>query len=586
MFKLITKNLTKKQWIYFIFVITFIVCQVWLELKIPEYMKDITILVQTEGSAFSDILLAGAKMIICAIVSAVAAATVSYIIARISASISLKLRSSVFNKVQDFSSNEVKKFSTASLITRSTNDITQIQMFILMGVSALIKAPIMAVWAIIKISSKSYQWSIATAGAIGVIFVMVLIVVSIVIPKFKKIQSQTDNLNKVARENLTGLRVVRAYNAEQYQNDKFQSVNNELTSTQMTANRTMSIMWPTMGAIMNFLPLSIYWIGAALISQAHFTEKLNLFSDMVVFSSYAMQIIMSFIMLVMVFILLPRAAVSSKRINEVLNTQSSVQDGNKEIKTTKKGCVEFKNVTFKYQDAEENVLNNISFKCNEGDVVAFIGSTGSGKSTLINLVPRFYDVTDGEILINDINVKDYKLADLRNKIGYISQRAVLFSGSVESNVALGDTEEGKPTDIDIASALKISQSKDFVDKMDEGVKSHISQGGKNVSGGQKQRLSIARAIAKKPEILIFDDSFSALDYKTDMALRTALNKDLNKTTCLIVAQRIGTIKEADQIIVLDEGKTVGIGKHNDLLKTCEVYKEIALSQLSEEELNG
>ena len=576
--------MNKVQWISMIFVLILIVMQVWLELTIPDYMSEITVLVQTEGSLISDILVVGAKMLLCAIVSAVLAGVVGFIIARISASAAQKIRSELFNKVQEFSSNEIKSFSTASLITRSTNDITQIQNFVVMGLSALIRAPIMAVWAIIKISGKSYQWSIATAVAVAVLVIAVVIITSVVIPKFRKMQTLTDNLNRITRENLTGLRVVRAYNAEDYQNQKFEKANDELTSTNLTANRVLSTMSPLMSAIMSFLPLSIYWIGAYLINAANAVDKLTIFSDMVVFSSYAIQIVMSFVLLVVVFIMLPRASVSARRINEVLNTASSIQDGDGAVvNDDNKGKVEFKNVSFKYQDADEYVLKDINFKCNKGEVVAFIGSTGSGKSTLINLIPRFYDATEGEVLVDDINVKDYKLKDLRDRIGYASQRAVLFTGSVLSNVAFGDE---KPTQEAVEHALDVSQSSDFVSKMEFGLNSQISQGGKNVSGGQKQRLSIARALAKNPEILIFDDSFSALDYKTDKALRSSLNQEKKGTTILIVAQRIGTIKDADKIIVLDQGEIVGMGKHEELLKKCDIYKEIALSQLSEEELKN
>ena len=584
MIKLIAKQMNKVQWISMIFVLILIVMQVWLELTIPDYMSEITVLVQTEGSLISDILVVGAKMLLCAIVSAVLAGVVGFIIARISASVAQKIRSELFNKVQEFSSNEIKSFSTASLITRSTNDITQIQNFVVMGLSALIRAPIMAVWAIIKISGKSYQWSIATAVAVAVLVIAVVIITSVVIPKFRKMQTLTDNLNRITRENLTGLRVVRAYNAEDYQNQKFEKANDELTSTNLTANRVLSTMSPLMSAIMSFLPLSIYWIGAYLINAANAVDKLTIFSDMVVFSSYAIQIVMSFVLLVVVFIMLPRASVSARRINEVLNTASSIQDGDGAVvNDDNKGKVEFKNVSFKYQDADEYVLKDINFKCNKGEVVAFIGSTGSGKSTLINLIPRFYDATEGEVLVDDINVKDYKLKDLRDRIGYASQRAVLFTGSVLSNVAFGDE---KPTQEAVEHALDVSQSSDFVSKMEFGLNSQISQGGKNVSGGQKQRLSIARALAKNPEILIFDDSFSALDYKTDKALRSSLNQEKKGTTILIVAQRIGTIKDADKIIVLDQGEIVGKGKHEELLKNCDIYKEIALSQLSEEELKN
>lgn len=587
MFRLIFKQLKKKEWLGMVAVVALICGQVYLELLIPDYMSEITTLVQTEVSALSGrILIAGAKMLVCAIVSTILASITGYIIARISASVSMRLRSEIFNKVQSFSTNEIKKFSTASLITRSTNDITQIQNFFVMGLSALIRAPIMAVWAIVKISGKSYQWSIATLVAVLVLFVAVITITTFVIPKFRKMQTLTDNLNNITRENLVGLKVVRAYNAENYQENKFRKANDELTKTNMTANRVLSVLSPLMNVVMNGLPLAIYWIGAYLINSAGVVDKLTIFSDMVVFSSYAIQIVMSFVMLVMVFIMLPRASVSARRISEVLNTNSSIVSGSGVVVNEKdKGTVEFKSVSFKYPDADEYVLENVNFKVKKGETIAFIGSTGSGKSTLINLVPRFYDVTEGEVLVDGKDVRDFDLTDLRDRIGYVSQRAVLFSGSVLSNVAFGGGEV-KPDEESVEKAIDISQSSEFVSKMEFGLNAHISQGGKNVSGGQKQRLTIARAIAKKPEILIFDDSFSALDYKTDKTLRSELKLELGDTTLLIVAQRIGTIKDADQIMVLDEGKVVGLGTHESLLKTCNVYREIARSQLSEEELNA
>lgn len=586
MFRLIFKQLKKKEWLGMVAVVALICGQVYLELLIPDYMSEITTLVQTEVSALSGILIAGAKMLVCAIVSTILASITGYIIARISASVSMRLRSEIFNKVQSFSTNEIKKFSTASLITRSTNDITQIQNFFVMGLSALIRAPIMAVWAIVKISGKSYQWSIATLVAVLVLFVAVITITTFVIPKFRKMQTLTDNLNNITRENLVGLKVVRAYNAENYQENKFSKANDELTKTNMTANRVLSVLSPLMNVVMNGLPLAIYWIGAYLINSAGVVDKLTIFSDMVVFSSYAIQIVMSFVMLVMVFIMLPRASVSARRISEVLNTNSSIVSGSGVVVNEKdKGTVEFKSVSFKYPDADEYVLENVNFKVKKGETIAFIGSTGSGKSTLINLVPRFYDVTEGEVLVDGKDVRDFDLTDLRDRIGYVSQRAVLFSGSVLSNVAFGGGEV-KPDEESVEKAIDISQSSEFVSKMEFGLNAHISQGGKNVSGGQKQRLTIARAIAKKPEILIFDDSFSALDYKTDKTLRSELKSELGDTTLLIVAQRIGTIKDADQIMVLDEGKVVGLGTHESLLKTCNVYREIARSQLSEEELNA
>ena len=586
MFKLIFKQLKKKEWLLMVLIVALICGQVYLELLIPDYMSEITRLVQVETGTLNGILIAGAKMLVCAITSTILASVTGFIVARISSSVSMRLRSEIFSKVQSFSTNEIKKFSTASLITRSTNDITQIQNFFVMGLSALIRAPIMAIWAIVKISGKSYQWSIATLVAVLVLFVAVITITSFVIPKFRKMQTLTDNLNRITRENLIGLKVVRAYNAENYQETKFDKANEELTKTNMTANRVLSVLSPFMNVVMSGLPLAIYWIGAYLINSAGAVEKLTIFSDMVVFSSYAIQIVMSFVMLVMVFIMLPRASVSARRISEVLNTNSSIVSGAGVVVQEKdKGTVEFKSVSFKYPDADEYILQNVNFKVKKGETIAFIGSTGSGKSTLINLVPRFYDVTEGEVLVDGNDVRDFDLTDLRDRIGYVSQRAVLFSGSVLSNVAFGGGEV-KPDEESVEKAIDISQSAEFVSKMEYGLNARISQGGKNVSGGQKQRLTIARAIAKKPEILIFDDSFSALDYKTDKTLRSELKSELGDTTLLIVAQRIGTIKDADQIMVLDEGKVVGLGTHKSLLKTCDVYREIAHSQLSEEELNA
>lgn len=586
MFKLIFKQLKKKEWLLMVLIVALICGQVYLELLIPDYMSEITRLVQVETGTLNGILIAGAKMLVCAITSTILASVTGFIVARISSSVSMRLRSEIFSKVQSFSTNEIKKFSTASLITRSTNDITQIQNFFVMGLSALIRAPIMAIWAIVKISGKSYQWSIATLVAVLVLFVAVITITSFVIPKFRKMQTLTDNLNRITRENLIGLKVVRAYNAENYQEDKFNRANDELTNTNMSAHRMLSVMSPLMSAVMSGLPLAIYWIGAYLINRAGVVDKLTIFSDMVVFSSYAIQIVMSFVMLVMVFIMLPRASVSARRISEVLNTNSSIVSGAGVVVQEKdKGTVEFKLISFKYPDADEYILQNVNFKVKKGETIAFIGSTGSGKSTLINLVPRFYDVTEGEVLVDGNDVRDFDLTDLRDRIGYVSQRAVLFSGSVLSNVAFGGGEV-KPDEESVEKAIDISQSAEFVSKMEYGLNARISQGGKNVSGGQKQRLTIARAIAKKPEILIFDDSFSALDYKTDKTLRSELKSELGDTTLLIVAQRIGTIKDADQIMVLDEGKVVGLGTHKSLLKTCDVYREIAHSQLSEEELNA
>lgn len=583
MFKLL-KSFRKKEWLITIVSVCLIVMQVWLELKMPDYMSKVTILVQTEGSKMSDILINGGYMLLCAFGSLVGAIIVGYSIALLSAGFSKKLRGKLFRKVEEMSMSEVKGFSTNSLITRTTNDITQVEMFVGFGLQLLIKAPVTAVWAITKILNKSWEWSVVTSVAVVILLVVIGILTIIVLPKFKIVQKLTDKLNEVTRENLTGIRVVRAFNAEDYQEKKFKNVNDDLTNLQLFNQKSMSIMSPVMYLIMYMLTLVIYFIGAYLIKDAMMADKIALFGDMVVFSSYAMQIIMSFLMLAMIFMILPRAEVSASRINEVLDTDISVKDGNVETKS-EVGTIEFKNVSFKYPDAEEYVLRNISFKANKGDTVAFIGSTGSGKSTLVNLIVRFYDVTEGEILIDGRNIKDYKLEYLYKLIGYVPQKAVMFNGTVNSNIAYGDAKK-VISDNEIKEAARVAQADDFVSKMDNGYESHIAQGGTNVSGGQKQRLAIARAIAKNPEIYIFDDSFSALDYKTDAVLREELKKYTKDATSLIVAQRIGTIMNADKIIVLDNGTSVGVGTHEELLKNCEVYKEIALSQLSKEELDN
>ena len=578
------KNLNKKDWLYVFISAILIVFQVWLELKMPDYMSNITQLVQTKGAAMSDILREGGYMLLCAFGSLVSAFIVGYFTSSISASFSYRTRGKLFRKVEDISTYEIKKFSPSSLITRTTNDITQIEFLIAMGLTLMIKAPVTAVWAVTKIVNKSIEWSILTGVAVLVLLITIGIIMIIVMPKFKIVQKLTDKLNGVTRENLTGIRVVRAFNAEEYQQEKFQDVNNSLTNLQLFNQKTMSIMAPVMYLVMYMLTLVIYFIGAYLIKDALMADKIGLFGDMVVFSSYAMQIIMSFLMLAMIFMILPRAQVSASRINEVLDTSVSVIDGNVETKS-EVGTIEFKNVSFKYPDAEEYVLKNISFKANKGDTVAFIGSTGSGKSTLVNLIVRFYDVTDGEILIDGVNIKDYKLEYLYKLIGYVPQRAVLFNGTVNSNISYGEAME-KISDKKIVEASKVAQADEFISKMDDGYESHIAQGGTNISGGQKQRIAISRAIAKNPEIYIFDDSFSALDYKTDAVLRSELKKYTKDATSLIVAQRIGTIMNADKIIVLDNGESVGVGTHEELLKSCEVYKQIALSQLSKEELDN
>ena len=577
------KEFNKKDY-FLIFVCSLlIVFQVWLDLKLPDYMSSITKLVQTEGSKMSDILSQGSYMLLCAFGSLISAFIVGYLTSYISATFSQKIRKSLFSKVQSFSMEEIKKFKTSSLITRTTNDITNIQMFISMGLQMLIKAPITAVWAILKILGKNYKWSIATGVAVVVMLAVIGALMLIVLPRFKIVQKLIDNINDKARENLTGVRVIRAFNAEKYQEDRFEDGNKKLTSTQMFNQRMMSIMSPTMYLIMNLLPLSIYIIGSSLINNAGMYDRLNIFSDMVVFSSYAMQVIMAFLMLAMIFVMYPRASVSAGRIREVLDTETKVLDGSFSSDTKLKGKIEFKNVSFKYPDADEYVLKNISFKAEKGQTIALIGSTGSGKSTIVNLIMRFYDVTDGEILIDDKNIKEYKLEALYKKIGYVPQRAVMFNGSVKYNISYGDK---KVSDDLIKKASKIAQASEFVEKMSKGYSSNISQGGTNISGGQKQRLAIARAIAKDPEIFVFDDSFSALDYKTDYVLRKELKENTKDATNVIVAQRIGTILNADKIIVLDNGNMVGVGTHKQLLKKCKVYKEIALSQLSKEELEN
>jgi ATP-binding cassette subfamily B protein len=580
----VLRYLKKKEWFQVIICVLFVIAQVWLDLKLPDYMSEITMLVQTDGSSMSDIWNAGGYMLLCAFGSLIASIIIGYFAARLAAILSGRLREGLYDKVEAFSMEEIGRFSTSSLITRSTNDITQVQTLVAMGLQVMIKAPIMAVWAIIKISGKSWQWSAATGGAVLSLIMLVSVLIVFALPKFKIVQQLTDNLNRITRENLTGVRVVRAYHAEEYQETKFGHANEEMTKTNLFTNRIMAIMMPGMSLIMNGLTLAIYWIGAYLINDADVTKRFTLFSDMVVYSSYAMQVVMAFMMLVMIFLMLPRAAVSAKRINEVLDTQAKIKDGTLDNKPWVMGEVEFKNVSFQYPGAAEYVLKEISFKANSGETVAFIGSTGSGKSTLINLIPRFYDVTEGQVLIDGVDVKEYKLKDLHDKIGYVPQKAVIFSGDITSNVAFGNNGRRKATEEDIENAVITAQAKDFVEKLPEGYKAPISQGGANLSGGQKQRLAIARAICRQPEFFIFDDSFSALDYKTDKELRAQLAAQTLGSTTFIVAQRIGTIRNADQIIVLDEGNVVGIGKHEELLKNCKVYREIAYSQLSKEEL--
>ena len=586
MFKLF-KTLGKREIVMALLCAVLIVGQVWLELKMPDYMSEITVLVQTEGSQMSEIIKNGAYMLACALGSLISAVFVGYMASTISATLSMNVRKKLFDKVENLAMHEVKQFSTSSLITRTTNDITQVQMFVAMGLQLLIKAPITAIWAITKILDKSWQWSAITAVAVGVLLVTIGTLTAIVLPRFKKVQKLIDKINSVTRENLTGIRVIRAFNAEGYQQDKFEEVNTILTNMQLFIQKAFSVLSPVMYLVMYFLTLAIYFVGAGLIKDALMAEKLALFGNMIVFSSYAMQIIMSFLMLAMIFMMLPRAQVSANRINEVIDTEISIKDGTLDKDTTnERGTVEFKDVSFKYPDAEEYLLRNISFKAEKGQTVAFIGSTGSGKSTLINLIPRFYDATEGDVLVDGVNVKEYKGEFLHNKIGYVSQKAVMFDGTVASNVSYGDNGKPELTEEQIKEAIKVAQGKDFVERMDNKYNTHIAAGGTNVSGGQKQRLSIARAIARDPEIYIFDDSFSALDYKTDVVLRKALKEHTGDSTCLIVAQRIGTIINADKIIVLDDGKVVGEGTHKELLKSCDVYKQIALSQLSKEELDN
>ena len=619
----IMKYLSKAEIGQMLIALVTIVGQVYFDLKLPDYMSDITTLVETPGSDMKDIWIAGGKMLLISLGSVACAIITGYIAARVAASFTQRLRSLEFRKVESFGPAEMSKFSTASLITRSTNDITQIQMFITMGLQLIVKSPIMAVWAVCKIAGEGFEWTVATAIAVVILLVAVVILMAMVMPKFKAMQRLTDNINLVARENLTGLRVVRAYNAEDYQESKFTKANKDLTDTQLFTNRTMAIMMPLMNTVMNGLMLAVYWIGAYLIEAAELTDKLTVFSNMVVFSSYSVQVIMSFLLMSMVFVLWPRADVSAQRVMEVLNTEPIVKNGTKRAadiaKTGQTGTVEFRNVSFTYPDSREAMLQDINFKAEKGQTVAFIGSTGSGKSSLINLVPRFYDVSAGQVLVDGVDVRDYDMVALRDKIGYVPQRSVLFKGTVAGNISYGDkpgendtveladtstpagrkrealqlaadaANDGKLTDEQMSrvkAAADVAQASEFVNRMDGGFDSPIAQGGSNVSGGQKQRLSIARAVYRHPEILIFDDSFSALDFKTDRAVRDALAEEAKDSTKLIVAQRIGTIMNADRIVVLDEGKVVGQGTHKELLENCEVYRQIAESQLSESELTA
>ncbi|MCL2034054.1 MAG: ABC transporter ATP-binding protein/permease [Oscillospiraceae bacterium] len=580
----IFKYLTPKECLMTFLSLVFIVAQVWLDLKLPEYMAEITKLVQTPGSMISDIQFAGGMMLLCTLGSLICAITVGYFAAVIGSAFSRRLRSLLFSKVASFSMEEMNRFSTDSLITRSTNDVIQVQMLIAMGLQLIIKAPITAVWAITKIAGKRFEWTMATGAAVAVLMAVIGLLMIFVIPKFKKMQSLIDNMNRVTRENLTGLRVVRAYNAEDYQEAKFERANDALTGTQLYTSRAMAVMMPVMSTVMSGVSLAIYWTGAYLIHSAGAADKLPLFADMVVFSNYAMQIIMSFMTLLMIFILFPRASVSSRRIREVLDTTPAILGGGRVSGLSGlNGEMTFSHVSFKYPGAADYVLKDVSFTVKQGETIAFIGSTGSGKSTLMNLAMRFFDATEGEILLGGVNIREYTLEALYGKIGYVPQKALLFKGSVSSNVAFGDNGGGFSAD-DIKRAVEIAQGADFVGQMDGGYEADIAQGGANVSGGQKQRIAIARAVCRNPEIYLFDDCFSALDYKTDRALRSELKKETAGVTSMIVSQRIGTIMDADQIIVLDDGKIAGHGRHKELLETCEVYRQIAVSQLSEKEL--
>ena len=578
------KNLKKKDYLMIILSSIFIIFQVWLELKIPDYMSEITRLVQISG-AINDILVQGLYMVLCAFASFASSCVVGYIIANVASGFSRNIREKLFNKVEEFGMEEIKKFQTSSLITRTTNDVTNVESMLTFGLHMMIKAPITAIWAIGKIVNRSFEWTAIIGGAVLILLAMVITLMMIVLPRFKIVQKLIDNINGLTRENLKGIRVIRAFNAEETEQNKFEKVNNKLTNTQLFNQKVMSLMSPMMYLIMNGVSLAIYFMGSILISKALLADKITLFSNMVVFSSYAMQVIMSFLMLAMIFIMYPRAAISADRINEVLNTKVKIKNG-KVRKSEEVGTIEFKNVSFKYPDSDESVLEDISFKANKGETVAIIGSTGSGKSTLVNLIPRFYDVTNGTIYVDGIDVRDYEISSLHDRLGYVPQKAIMFNGTINYNVSYGKKANYKVTDEKIKEAIEVAQAKEFVDKMPKKYDSNIAQSGTNVSGGQKQRLSIARAIARDPEIYIFDDTFSALDYKTDYILRKELKEYTKEATNIIVAQRIGTIKNADKIIVLDKGKMVGMGTHKELLKKCKVYQEIAYSQLSKEELEN
>lgn len=584
----ILKHLRWKEWLLVAACVVLIVGQVQLDLALPDYMSEITRLVQTEGSQMSDILLAGGKMLLCALGSMLLTVCTTFFTAQIASRFSARLRGEMYRKVVGFSNEEINRFSTASLITRTTNDISQLQMFFSFGMQSLIKAPIMAFIAVGKISTKSWEWSLLTGGVIAFVCVLLVFIMLYAVPRMKKMQTLTDNLNRITRENLTGLQVVRAYNAENYQEGKFAKANEEMTRNSQQANIAMSVMNPGMNLAMNGLTLGIYWIGAALISAISLTspaammERIGLFSDMVVFMQYAMQVIMAFLMLVMIFVMLPRVTVSAGRVNEVLNTKARIVDGKEtQGKPGMKGEIEFRDVSFRYPDADGDTIHHISFTAHHGQTVALIGATGCGKSSIINLIPRLYDATSGQVLVDGVDVRDYTQDALRSKIGFVPQKAFLFSGTVSSNVGYG---EDNASGAAIRKAVAIAQAAEFVESPDVGYSGTVAQGGSNFSGGQKQRLSIARAVARDPEILVFDDSFSALDYKTDHALRQALREQTSGTTNIIVAQRIGTIRDADCILVIEDGAIVGKGTHRELMESCKVYQEIAYSQLSKEEL--
>lgn len=584
----ILRHLRWKEWLLVAACVVLIVGQVQLDLALPDYMSEITRLVQTEGSQMSDILLAGGKMLLCALGSMLLTVCTTFFTAQIASRFSARLRGEMYRKVVGFSNEEINRFSTASLITRTTNDISQLQMFFSFGMQSLIKAPIMAFIAVGKISTKSWEWSLLTGGVIAFVCVLLVFIMLYAVPRMKKMQTLTDNLNRITRENLTGLQVVRAYNAENYQEGKFAKANEEMTRNSQQANIAMSVMNPGMNLAMNGLTLSIYWIGAALISAISLTspaammERIGLFSDMVVFMQYAMQVIMAFLMLVMIFVMLPRVTVSASRVNEVLDTKARIVDGKEtQGKPGMKGEIEFRDVSFRYPDADGDTIHHISFTAHHGQTVALIGATGCGKSSIINLIPRLYDATSGQVLVDGVDVRDYTQDALRSKIGFVPQKAFLFSGTVSSNIGYG---EDNASGAAIRKAVSIAQAAEFVESPDVGYSGTVAQGGSNFSGGQKQRLSIARAVARDPEILVFDDSFSALDYKTDHALRQALREQTSGTTNIIVAQRIGTIRDADCILVIEDGAIVGKGTHRELMESCTVYQEIAYSQLSKEEL--